>query len=293
MNFIPKTLTDYDKLTNQVKFILDKVGKDVKKLFDANSVGSSDYDNEYGPHTLLKLAYLNYYLRIFTRIAKSRKDKNGFSKILFIDAFAGSGLVNIRGTKYAALGSSTLAALNGNFDEIISFEINQNKAELLSKRLDLLSPGKTTVISGDVNSEIERIVKEHVSPRTIVLFFVDPEGMEPEFSKLKVLIDRTRYVDIIMNYTWGIYRLQGRIEKKFADADISRMRSFLPEYEPGHPPDEALLKLFENQFGKPYGNRIEIKSTANKIEYSMILRVRENSGKNNENHAVWYRQECL
>ena len=276
MNRIAKQpKSDYDKLRDQLKFIADENGRQVIAKLNSNSLGVTDVDNEYLPHTLLKLAYLNYYLGIFATIAASRKQNRGFSKVLFIDAFGGSGLVKIKNTKFTVLGSSILALLNDKFDKVISFEIDENKADLLSKRMELISPGRGCVITGDVNSNIEKVVKDFVDSRSIVLFFVDPEGMEPNFSQLKALTDRSRFVDIMMNYTWGVYRLQGRIEKMFTESDIARMKTFLPNYEPGKTPDEALLELFEKEFGKPYGEQVAISSKGNKIEYWMILRVRE------------------
>lgn len=270
-----ETKSDYQKLYDQIKFIADENGMNVLNLLEDNGLGVTQEDNEYGAHTLLKLSYLNYYLSIFTRIATSRKNKGGFSKVLFIDAFGGSGLVRIRSTKHAVFGSSILAALNGNFDKIISFEIDSGRANTLSRRLNLVCPGKYEVIKGDVNKNIEKVVKEQVTSRTIVLFFVDPEGMEPEFSELKKLIDKTQFVDILMNYTWGVYRLQGRIEKRFSKNDLSRMQSFLNGYRIGNTPDEVLLQMFEKEFGKPYGDNVPINSKGNKTEYSMILRIRE------------------
>ncbi len=261
-----------------MRFILDKEKQNIFWRLGENSLGVNDKDIEYGPHTLLKLAYLNYYIGIFTTIANSRKKNHGFNRILFIDAFGGSGLVRIRGTAYNALGSSLLAAANGKFDRIVSFEIDDVRADLLSKRLDVLAPGKARVVKGDVNSEIARIVDEEVNSRTIVLLFVDPEGMEPQFSRLRSIIDKTKFVDIVMNYTWGVYRLQGRIEKTFSEADIRKMKSFLPKYECGKTPDEVLLEMFENEFGKPYGDVVSINSKGDKTEYSMILRVRRTTG---------------
>ena len=109
-----ETKSDYQKLYDQIKFIADENGLNVLHLLEHNGLGATEQDNEYGAHTLLKLSYLNYYLGIFTRIANSRKNKGGFSKVLFIDAFGGSGLVRVRNTKYTVFGSSILAALNGN-----------------------------------------------------------------------------------------------------------------------------------------------------------------------------------
>lgn len=275
---MPKVKTNYEKLCDQIKIIADKDNKNVFDTLNKNSLGRSEIDSEYGAHTLLKLSYLNYYLPIFTKIAINHKVRGGFSKVIFIDAFGGSGIVKIKNTRYTVIGSSLLAAINGSFDKIISVEIDETKANILSNRMNLLCPGKSVVIRGDVNESIDQIVSTEITGKTIVLFFVDPEGMEPQFSKLKKLMDKTQYVDILMNYTWGVYRLRGRIEKKFSDSDLHRMQTFLLGYKIGNSPDEVLLQMFENTFGKPFGDNVPIKSKGEKIEYSMVLRIRKTTG---------------
>lgn len=224
---------------------------------------------------MLKLSYLNYYIGIFSTIASSRKLKGSFSNILFIDAFGGSGLIRVKGTRHTVLGSSLLASLNDRFDKIVSFEIDSERAAILRRRLEILAPGRVEVIEGDVNAKISEIVSKYVNRKTIALFFIDPEGMEPEFSEMKCLIDKTEFVDTMMNYTWGVYRLEGRINKSSSFNDIQKMQRFLPTYVPGKTPDDALIEMFEEIFGKPYGDRVDIKSSGGKAEYSMILRIRK------------------
>ena len=56
------------------------------------------------------------------------------------------------------------------------------------------------------------------------------------------------------------------------------MRKFLPTYVPGKTPDESLIAMFEDVFGKPYGDRVDIRSRGNNKVYSMILRVRKTKG---------------
>jgi len=43
-------------------------------------------------------------------------------------------------------------------------------------------------------------------------------------------------------------------------------------------PDESLLSMFEEEFGKPFGDMVPINSIGDKTEYSIILRIRETSG---------------
>ena len=98
--------TAYQKLTDQIKIIADETGRNFFQVFANNSLGSSDADNEYGAHTLLKLSYLNYYLSIFSTIANSRKAIGGFSKVLFIDAFGGSGIVKVRNLSFPLINTT-------------------------------------------------------------------------------------------------------------------------------------------------------------------------------------------
>ena len=79
--------SDYQKLSDQIKFIADENGLNVLNLLTDNGLGVSQQDNEYGAHSLLKLSYLNYYLEIFTRIANSHKIKGGFSTFRKLDEF--------------------------------------------------------------------------------------------------------------------------------------------------------------------------------------------------------------
>ncbi|MDG6997917.1 MAG: three-Cys-motif partner protein TcmP [Nitrososphaerota archaeon] len=269
---------DYQRLTDQIRVLSDQTGKSILATLEANGLCASEVDNEYLAHTMLKLAYLNYYIGIFARIASSRKTRGGFTQVLFIDAFGGSGLVRIKGTDHVVLGSSLLASLNDKFDKIISFEIEPPKADILKRRLDILAPGKAHVITGDVNDKIADEVRKHVTARTIVLFFVDPEGMEPDYSQLSHLMRTTEYVDTMMNFSWGVYRLDGRIRKSSNLSDVEKMRKFLPTYEPGKTPDESLIAMFEDVFGKPYGDRVDIRSRGNNKVYSMILRIRKTKG---------------
>ena len=269
------TKSNYDRLKDQIKVIADESGYSILDKMKDNSMGPCEVDNEYGAHTILKLAYLNYYIGIFSKIANRFKSKGLFDQVIFMDAFGGSGLVRIRGTRYAVLGSSILAAINDKFDKIVSFEIDKKRARLLSDRLTIICGEKAVVVNGDVNSEIKSIVDKHINSKSIVLFFIDPEGMEPNFSKIKAVYNASKFVDTIMNFTWGVYRLQGRIEKRFNENDLRKMTTFLPTYREGNTLDESLINMFNEEFGKPVGDSVPIKSVGDKKEYSIILRVRE------------------
>lgn len=267
--------TEKEKLSDQIRVVADETGHNLIKSLDEPIKWNASIDLEYGPHTLLKLAYMNYYMGLFTRIAKKWKKDGFFNKIVFLDAFGGSGLVRIRNTNYTVLGSSLLARMNPAFDKVISVEIDHKRASILEKRMKFASSDDSEVKHGDINDEIESIVDREVDDRTIVFFFVDPEGMEPEFSKLKCLMDKTQYVDMILNFTWGVYRLDGRIREKFNPKDVDKMRTLLPSYSPGGDLNQAALETFNTMIGKPYGDKTDVHSIGARTEYSMILRLRK------------------
>ena len=76
---------------------------------------------------------------------------------------------------------------------------------------------------------------------------------------------------IVMVYV----KLNGRIMAYFNESDINRMKSLIPTYIPGKDPSNAVIEMFEGMFGKPYGDEVKIKSSGNKEEYSLILRIRK------------------
>ena len=272
-----------DKLEDQIKIIADRSDKHLLDNLGSNDLKLKPQDTEYPPHTMLKLAYLNYYLGVFLPIAGYWKKQGKFDKIVFIDAFAGSGLVRILRTKYSVLGSTLLAATatarGTAFDEIIAVEIDSDRCNLLRSRCSQLGLSNVSVINGDVNNVISSLPRLfNITNKTIVMLFIDPEGMEPEFSKFLVLSSATDYLDIMLNYTFGIRRLNGRIEYNHNSADIKKMQAMIPNWVPGNYPDERLADFFENNFGKPKGRSVGIHSTGGKEEYSIVLRVRQTWG---------------
>jgi three-Cys-motif partner protein len=268
--------SDQDKLQDQLRVVGDADGRNIIGNLNSLNLGFSGVDNEYGPHTLLKLSYLNYYLGVFLTIANRWKKKGRFNKIVFVDAFAGSGLVGIKDSGSTVLGSTLLAAGDKRVDQVISIEKDGSKANILEKRCVALGYNNVAIEIGDTNQLIPLLPSRfNIGPKSIVMLFLDPEGMEPEFSQFVPLSKATDSVDIILNYTWGVYRLAGRIEKGIYPGDLERMKKLIPNYIAGDNPDEKLLEYFEKQFGKPIGRKIDIHSDGSKIVYSMILRVRQ------------------
>ncbi len=266
------TKSGHDRLMDQLKVISDKVDKSIIQTLIKNNVGPSTSDNEYKAHTVLKLAYLNYYMGVFLPIAHKY-----FDKIVFIDAFGGSGLVKIENSSYTVLGSTLLAAtasVNGKgFDQVISIDKDQDKSNILKSRVRALNLKNTSVECGDANDIIKNLSGKYgLNKSTGAIFFIDPEGMEAELLQFMPLFDSIKAVDLIINATWGIHRLNGRIVKKVNEADVKRMQKMIPGYVPGDNPDEKLLNYFEEELAKPIGDSVDIHDIGRKIAYSIILR---------------------
>jgi len=274
--------TPYESLLDQIKIISGKSAVDYIKILETARLGLRQEDLAYDSHTLLKLSYLNYYLGVFLPIAAYGKEKGKFDKIIFIDAFGGGGILGIKGTGYSVLGSTLLAATartrNASFDEIISIDLDNKRSDLLQKRCNVLGLSNVKVLNGNVNDLITEVPNKFgISSKSIVMLFIDPEGMEPEFSKFVSLSQTTQYIDIMLNYTFGVRRLNGRIHYNNKSKDIEKMRIMIPNYVQGSDPDDRLATYFESQFGKPKSKKVEIRNNGRTM-YSIILRVRQTYG---------------
>lgn len=269
---MPPKKSGHDRLIGQLKVVSDKVNKNIIQTLNDNNLGPSPVDNEYKAHTVLKLAYLNYYMGVFLPIAHKY-----FDKIVFIDAFGGSGIVKIENSNYAVLGSTLMAAnadVNGtHFDLVISIDKDKEKSDLLKSRVQVLGLKNTYVENGNANDIIKDLaVKYNLDKTSGVIFFIDPEGMEANLIQFMPLFESVEAVDLIINKTWGIYRLDGRIQKNVNEADIMAMQRMVPDYIPGDDPDEKLLYYFEEKLAKPIGNAVDIHDIGKKVAYSLILR---------------------
>ena len=269
---MPPKKSGHDRLIGQLKVVSDRVNKGIIPTLIENNLGPSTNDNVYKAHTVLKLAYLNYYMGIFLPIAHRY-----FDKIVFIDAFGGSGIVKIENSNYSVLGSTLMAAtanVNGmSFDLVISIDKDKDKSDLLKSRVQALGLKNTYIENGDTNDIIKDIAVKYKLDKTAgAIFFIDPEGMEANLIQFMPLFESVQAVDLIINATWGIQRMHGRIQKNVNEADVKRMQRMIPDYTPGDNPDEKLLHFFEDTLAKPIGDAVDIHDIGKKVAYSLILR---------------------
>ena len=274
---------------------ITKIKRQIKRLKTIPpEIRLEDADLSYGAHTIKKLIFLNYYIGIFLTIARSHSK----GKIIFIDAFGGTGLVKIKNTNVYVKGSSLCAALAYNdtpekptFDEIYSFEINPERYQLLKKRFDLLQQKVKPIlhpINEDVNIGISKISLTH---EDYVLLFIDPEGLEPDMINFIIFALQSSHVDIILNISSGVKRVAGLAPHN--QAYTQKLKRFLPNYKVGMDVEEVVNELFEKYFKKTAEVTTTVTSKGKREVYKLTLRVRETKSGSPFVRGMRELSECL
>ena len=278
LNKKKKKKEPYDRVRPILEYLTfaDSYTKRIREILKNNNLWITKDDVSYGPHTLLKLAYLKYYFDIALEIAK-----NYFKNYVFIDTFAGSGLVSIKDTEYVSLGSSLLALIfksrsGTSFSKIIGVEIEENKFSLLYRRLNLIKEELNLatdikLIKGDINEKIDDIANE-INQGDFGILFVDPEGIQISLGDLSKILSRSKSIDVILNQSQVVYRLLGKAQNGDS-ASLKRLEQYLPTLSNVQDPEKARDILF-TQFGKPIEATAEIRDVNNKLKYELVLRVR-------------------
>lgn len=172
-----------------------------------------------------KLRALRYYLDI---VSMAMKNRNG--KRYYLDLFSGPGLCFDRDSGRFLDGSSMLALrLEFPFTNYIFNDDNITTSKTLSSRAKSFFPGlseRVVCTNYDINSEIDRIIGM-IDPRSsIVVAFIDPNGLDVHFATLKAL-SSIGHLDLIINYSisdlkrnYEIYRQNNDKARLFFGRDV-------------------------------------------------------------------------
>ncbi|MGI6449092.1 MAG: three-Cys-motif partner protein TcmP [Desulfitobacteriia bacterium] len=137
-----------------------------------------------GSWTLLKLEILEKYLESYTKALK----KQNF-KLCYIDAFAGSGNVEVR--EYGTIIGSALRALDYQFDKYYYIEKKPSYLEALKDHINQKKTGKDIqLIQGDCNELLNTINSypwKKAGWRGVI--FLDPCAMELSWSSLESIAE--------------------------------------------------------------------------------------------------------
>ena len=148
-----------------------------------------------GPCTVEKLNILSDYLNFYATALK----KQPF-KLIYIDAFAGTGHINIGDNVDEIIDGSAKLALqsNGNFTEYIFIEKNEKFATELSSMVKHDFPHKAhkvCILNEDCNQALLKICKKVDWDHVRAVLFLDPYAASVEWSTLKT-ISETHAIDV-------------------------------------------------------------------------------------------------
>lgn len=264
-----------------------------------NKVKDSGPTNDYGCYTSLKLISVLYYAAPFLQVAtKPERADQGYDGAVYIELFAGSGLVKLTDTG-DLVGGSPLCAVssmqmifnkNQTFKYVVCIEKDPVRKKALEERLEKVLPKENfAVIGQDCNKCIQEVInliqKRFNNP--IVLTFVDPEGMEIKWSTLETLSKAFAAQDFIINVSSsGAARVRGKLEKGdksvektwneyWGDQDAQVLLSELAE---GKKIEQKYQEKIKEILGKPMGDTIPIRETKNNIAYHILGYTRETAG---------------
>ena len=246
---------------------------------------------EYDGHTVLKLITVHYVSDMFTKIARSDNRKiQGFDGAVYVDLFAGTGLVKVKDTGDIVAGSAPCAVMSGRgFDYSVMVEKNKNRCKFLKERMSMIIPKDNfEVINGDANKVIDDVISK-IKDRfnnPIILAFVDPEGIEIKFRTLKALSDKFRSCDFLININdQGALRVAGQARsgmqnrtqplEEYLDENA---QTILWELANGTTPKEKFAERIRKDLGRPIGDAIPIRVDGNKVAYYLLSYTRLTRG---------------
>jgi len=276
-----KTTSDRDWLVKHLNPLID-AGKDLLSKTASQIVKVPTYDKGYW--TGLKLILEKYYIKPYLNILGSR------GNLAYVDLFAGPGLNLIGDQKVPVPGSPIIPIMikesEYQFSKFIFSELNRDYFNALAKRLALFPEVKniTEVLNKDANLVIQGI-SDILNSNNIShsLVFVDPEGMELEWTSLENLVDSID-CDLIINFpSAGINR------NLHNPPVLPKIKKFLgpgAENIPQNADEQWAIEVYRRNLasiGKDVSTEIIVKS-GNAFHYHLIPAVRTTAG-----GSPWFR----
>jgi three-Cys-motif partner protein len=185
-----------------------------------------------GQHTDLKLWVVEEYLKAYAKALKRH-----FSKLWYIDAFAGSGRRTVRHEPRVGdlldvaiperieqrRGSAQIAIdVTPQFDRIVFMESKPSHCAALRELAQRRSDRDILIVEADANQAIQSAIGQGNWDRTRAVMFLDPYGMDVEWATLKA-VAATRAIDV-----WYLFPLSGfyrQATRRSRDIDPSKRKA--------------------------------------------------------------------
>ncbi|WP_298279352.1 three-Cys-motif partner protein TcmP [Ferroplasma sp.] len=172
-------MDEYEWLKNRIRMIT--LNNDIYKKINS---GNSYIDTfKPGAWTMIKELLLAYYAPSYITIMRKQ---DWINELCYVDLFAGSGVITLKKLGKNYLGSPLIVkyAIKKNFDKYYFFDNNENNINQLK---GLIQDKDSSVLYGDSNIEIDRILPELSKQGVHSLIFIDPFAMEIKFNTIKKL----------------------------------------------------------------------------------------------------------
>lgn len=245
--------------------------------------------NEYGSYTALKLIAVHYTADVFSRVARHDDRKvEGFGGAVYVDLFAGTGIVTLKDTNDIIAGSAPCALMNRfGFDYCVLVEKDEEKCKNLKRTISKIpNVCKFDVINGDCNEVIGDVLnKISINVKNpIILAFIDPEGLEIKFETLMALSDKFQNCDFLINFSSsGVSRVAGIARGN--KHDVTQILSSLFYKDPEllselekKTPVKKYVEQVQEILDKKKGDIIPIYSSGNRIVYHLLCYTRQTRG---------------
>lgn len=199
-------------------------------LIESKGPRAMSVDHEFGgQHTELKLSIVESYLNAYTKALRKK-----FDQLWYIDAFAGTGTRTVRvegrdGGIFEApvaehieqrRGSAQIAIdVRPSFNRMVFIDSNPRYCSALRELAARHSDRKIVVIEDEANRSIRNAVGQGDWGSTRAVLFLDPYGMEVEWSTLEV-VAMTQAIDV-----WFLFPLAGlyrQATRNLSDIDVHK-----------------------------------------------------------------------
>jgi three-Cys-motif partner protein len=171
----------------------------------------------YGLHTGLKLAAVRHASEAFSTIARSLvREQRIYRKSVYVDLFAGCGLNRMPMGELVA--GTPFVGASWPFDQLILVEANADYFRVLTGRLEISPDPRVTVIDGDCNSAVDKVVSIVNERNSMVFVTVDQERLQANWSTLEALSSAFPALDLVVTVPSGA-------ERELTAAEVTGRRS--------------------------------------------------------------------
>jgi three-Cys-motif partner protein len=183
---------------------------------------------EAGRWTEDKLYFWKKYIDITAKAMCGQRGRRAFPDgLVYVDLFAGAGICTLKGRSKRRLPGSAIIAAHAPrpFEKIIVCEKDPSLAAACRKRLASTQVAdRCEVLVGDCNQLVAEVVRR-IPNRALTLAFVDPKGLDAQFSTVAQLSNGAR-VDFVLLFA-DAYDINRNVEHVYRSDVNSKLDQVL------------------------------------------------------------------